>query len=258
MVRKKTVSVVIPVFNEEKTVANVVRAVLTSEIVSEIICVNDGSVDRSLEILKGFGDKIRLINFGNNQGKGAALAAGVRIAGSEIIVFFDADLIGLKKEHIVKLTRPLSANQSSFTLGRLADFPLIPVLFSGQRAYWKKDLNPYLRKIAQTRFGVEVFLNYVFREEKRKIVALKGLNYLRKQKKISSEKVAEAYLDMFKEIFQVMVDIEKSRFKKVNIKLEEEVSFEELFIKLGKVFEDKDFSRKLRRYFSFLKNYRLL
>ena len=71
---KKTVSAIVPVFNEEKTVKVVVETLLASKLISEVICVNDGSTDKGLEILKSFGRKIKLIDLKRNHGKGFALS----------------------------------------------------------------------------------------------------------------------------------------------------------------------------------------
>lgn len=67
---KHSVSAVVPVFNEEKTLRGVVWALLNSKLITEVICVNDGSTDKTREILKSFGRKIVFIDLKENQGKG--------------------------------------------------------------------------------------------------------------------------------------------------------------------------------------------
>jgi glycosyltransferase involved in cell wall biosynthesis len=92
-------SLVIPVYNEEENLENLnqkIKEVLTnSGYQYEIIFVNDGSIDKSFEILKkiaAFGPDIKIINFRKNFGQTAALAAGINHAQGEIIVPLDADL----------------------------------------------------------------------------------------------------------------------------------------------------------------------
>jgi len=87
--KQRTVSAVVPVFNEEKTVAGVIKTLLENALIDEVICINDGSTDKSLSILKEFKDKIQLINLKENQGKGYALVEGIKKAKGEIVVFID-------------------------------------------------------------------------------------------------------------------------------------------------------------------------
>jgi glycosyltransferase involved in cell wall biosynthesis len=86
-------SVVIPCYNEEKTVASVIATVLASPWVGEVIVVDDGSTDGSQSILAAL-DHPRLKVFlqGRNQGKGAALRRGFAEATCEFAVVQDADL----------------------------------------------------------------------------------------------------------------------------------------------------------------------
>jgi glycosyltransferase involved in cell wall biosynthesis len=88
-------SVVMPVFNEEQTVAQVVRSVLAREEVGELICVDDGSSDRSHSVLADMAGKeprLRLSRHEKNRGKGAALRTGIALATFPVVVIQDADL----------------------------------------------------------------------------------------------------------------------------------------------------------------------
>ena len=94
--QRPLISAIIPVFNEEKTVGEIIETLLT-DLVDEIICVNDGSSDESLNILKSFGTNIKLINLKRNYGKGFALAAGIKRAKGDFVAFFDSDLLNLSE-----------------------------------------------------------------------------------------------------------------------------------------------------------------
>lgn len=87
-------SVVIPVYNEAKTVAEIVRRVRATGLAAEIILVDDGSTDGSRAILQSLESppEIRVLFHKKNQGKGAALRTGFGLAQGEIILIQDADL----------------------------------------------------------------------------------------------------------------------------------------------------------------------
>ena len=91
-------SVIIPVLNEEATTRKILEKVILQKTVFEIIVVNDGSTDKTAEILnmlkkiKRFKGKLKIINHKKNLGKGAALCTGIKKAKGECILVQDADL----------------------------------------------------------------------------------------------------------------------------------------------------------------------
>ena len=88
-------SVVIPSYNEEATIAHVVRQVLLLEMVAEVIVVNDCSKDRTGEIVRGLAaadPRVRLLEHKVNQGKTEALKTGFAQVRGEIVIVQDADL----------------------------------------------------------------------------------------------------------------------------------------------------------------------
>ena len=94
------VSIVVPVYNEEANIPELVPrlfAVLdTLDRPSEVICVDDGSRDRSLDLLRGlldrYPDRLRVVELSRNFGQHPAILAGFAIAGGDVIVTIDADL----------------------------------------------------------------------------------------------------------------------------------------------------------------------
>ena len=86
-------SVVMPVFNEEATLSEILDRVLAVDVDKEIILVDDGSTDRSREVIAPYlSDRVRLIEHERNRGKAAALATGFKAARGEIVIIQDADL----------------------------------------------------------------------------------------------------------------------------------------------------------------------
>jgi len=92
MNREPLISVIMPVYNCEKYVAEAIQGVLDQTYKNiELICINDGSIDGSIDILKSFGDKIVLIDSIENGGIGKARNLGIKVATGEFIAFMDAD-----------------------------------------------------------------------------------------------------------------------------------------------------------------------
>jgi len=87
-------SVVIPAYNEESTLANVVGEVLKLPYVLEVIVVDDGSTDGTRQVCEELSrvPKVRIVHMPRNQGKCAALKAGFALSTGEIVIVQDADL----------------------------------------------------------------------------------------------------------------------------------------------------------------------
>lgn len=86
-------SVVIPIYNEIKTLEEIVRRVRAVPVDKEIVAVDDGSTDGSRDLLKKLeGPRLRIFFHEKNQGKAGALATGFREAKGRIVVIQDADL----------------------------------------------------------------------------------------------------------------------------------------------------------------------
>jgi glycosyltransferase involved in cell wall biosynthesis len=86
-------SVVVPVYNENRTILEILRRINRVEIDKEIIVVDDGSTDGTREVLKTVNDPaLRVIFQARNRGKGAALRTGIQAARGDIVIIQDADL----------------------------------------------------------------------------------------------------------------------------------------------------------------------
>jgi len=123
-------SIIIPVFNEEKTVKVLIDLVLKVDlpknITKEIIVINDGSSDNTSLVLKAFKKKeLRVLTQSKNKGKGAAVREGIKKASGEIIIIQDADLEYNPNDYS-KLLQPILEKKTEVVYGsRLLDLEFI-------------------------------------------------------------------------------------------------------------------------------------
>jgi glycosyltransferase involved in cell wall biosynthesis len=111
-------SVVIPVFNEARTIETLLERVLATPYEKEILVVDDGSTDgtRALLAARDGRDGIRVILHERNQGKGAALATGFAAASGDVVLIQDADLEYDPADYPV-LLRPIEDGRADVVFG---------------------------------------------------------------------------------------------------------------------------------------------
>lgn len=114
----KTLTVIIPAYNEENTILKIVEKVKAVEIDKEIIIVDDASTDRTPELLKSVaGDpEIRVFTHPRNMGRGAGLKTGLSHAAGRITIFQDADL-ELDPSNFPRLVRPILDGEHEVVFG---------------------------------------------------------------------------------------------------------------------------------------------
>lgn len=118
----KKLSIIVPVYNEEKTIISVLEQLrgLEIELEKEIIVVDDGSKDNSKKIIEDYikkhkKEKVILISK-KNGGKGSAIRLGFKRAGGDIITIQDADLEYNPRDYI-KLVKPILSNEYKVVYG---------------------------------------------------------------------------------------------------------------------------------------------
>ena len=168
------ISVIIPCYNEEATIGRVVEVAKGMPGVGEVLVVDDGSTDKTAFLAAAAGG--RVLQLPVNQGKGRAMAAGIREARYPYVLFIDGDL-ETTSEELTKLVAPVLTGAADVTVGcpvesfgggfglvvRLARFATrfgaVPLRFplSGQRA-GRRDL--LLRIDFGQGYGVETSMNF--------------------------------------------------------------------------------------------------
>jgi glycosyltransferase involved in cell wall biosynthesis len=111
------ISVLIPVYNEEGTVEEVIKRVGEVDLDKEIIVVDDCSTDRTPQVLSGLAQEgLVVIRHDRNQGKGAAVRTALRAARGDAVVIQDADL-EYDPQDFGKLVEPLVRGQTKVVYG---------------------------------------------------------------------------------------------------------------------------------------------
>ncbi|NJE84362.1 glycosyltransferase family 2 protein [Thermococcus sp. CX2] len=117
MLEGKRITVIIPAYNEEKRILNVLSKI--PEFVDEIIVVDDGSGDNTYGVAGEYSktdSRVKAFRLEKNCGKGCAMREGVNHASGDVIVFMDAD--GQHRpEEIVKLVEPIVNDGADFVIG---------------------------------------------------------------------------------------------------------------------------------------------
>lgn len=114
------VSIIIPVYNEDKTLKKIINKILKIKLPvnKEIILIDDGSSDNSRDIIKKYSKikNFKIILKDKNEGKGAAVISGLKISKGDILLIQDADLEYNPKDYS-KLLAPIISKTSKVVYG---------------------------------------------------------------------------------------------------------------------------------------------
>jgi glycosyltransferase involved in cell wall biosynthesis len=109
-------SVLIPVYNEEPTIDNLLSAVLAVEVEKEVIVVDDCSTDGTAAALERWADKVKVLCHPANRGKGAAVRTALGAATGDAVIIQDADL-EYDPQDYVRLLAPLERREGKVVYG---------------------------------------------------------------------------------------------------------------------------------------------
>lgn len=204
------VSVIIPAYNEESTIAEVIKTTKKVPEIHSIIVVSDGSTDHTVEIARA--QDVKVYKLKKNIGKGGAIKRGFEKTDSDILLFLDADLIGLKPEHIYSLINPIRENSADMTIGifsqgrLLTDLPqLLTPGLSGQRAM-KREIIDIIPHLDLLNYGLEVAINKTVKKYGYRVSQVKLNNMTQKIKEEKYglvegiKKRLQMYLDIVKQL----------------------------------------------------------
>lgn len=113
----RCLSVVMPAYNEEASIASIIAEVLASPYTAELLVIDDASSDRTAEIVASVTDtRVRLLRQEVNQGKGAAIRRGFREAAGPFVIVQDADLEYSPSDY-VQMVGPLLDGRADVVFG---------------------------------------------------------------------------------------------------------------------------------------------
>jgi len=211
-----TVGVVIPAFNEAQNLSRVLNTVRMVSKISRIIVVDDGSTDATIQIADWHAERdgrVLSISLPENRGKAHAMLEGVQALSTDLVIFLDADLIGLQTFHITKLYTPMIDGSckmtiAAFTHGGLltdASHRVFPN-FTGQRCLWRVDAEQALIPLANTRYGVEMGLTIHAKDNNWQVekIIWPGVTHCMKEKKRMVAAGLSSRMQMYRQIIYVL------------------------------------------------------
>lgn len=218
----RTIGVIIPALNEAENLLRVLNVVCALDWVEQIVVVDDGSTDSTLDIARQYAarDKRALaVHISENQGKAAALLTGVQTLRTELVIFLDADLVGLQPCHLEELYKPVNSGSCEMTIatfqhGNLltdASHHFAPNL-SGQRCLSRLKAEQALIPLVTARYGVEVGLTIYARSREWQIknIIWSGVTHRMKEQK---QKVFAGLYSRWQMYRQIMAIVAVPRYK---------------------------------------------
>ncbi|NIM94872.1 MAG: glycosyltransferase [Anaerolineales bacterium] len=167
-----SVGAVISAYNEGQNVHRVLNTLHKIRWIDRIIVVDDGSTDDTYDVVCQYGKvdpRICAIRLSENSGKSEAMWVGAGALDCDVVLFLDADLIGLKERHAKALCTPVLHGEADMVVGSFHPVKKISSQsifinerfanpFSGQRCLRTEDARELLSSLRESGFGVEAGL----------------------------------------------------------------------------------------------------
>lgn len=207
------VTAIIPTLNEKKNITSVIEPLQQSQLIDEIIVVDDGSSDMTAEVARGTG--VRVIRHDRNKGKGVAMITGARATQADILFFADADLLHFTSRHADALLEPVMQGAVGMTVG-LRDrggfltwlLPHVAPVLGGERAI-RRDIFLKLTGKAVSDFGIETIMNAYCRKHRIPVryIPTRGVTQVIKESKYGFWKGFYARMKMFGQIIRAEIEV---------------------------------------------------
>ena len=201
------VAAIVPCYNEQETLAEVLSVLKATPLIDEIIVVSDGSTDETVAISRNL--QLKTIHLRQNRGKGTAMAVGVAHTGAGILVFVDGDILNLTRELLDRLIEPVVSGRSDMNIGIRNRGELVNAfhrrtgpLLSGIRCLRREVFEAVPEEIEG--FAIETALNWSAQQLGARVttLVLRNLKHLVKEKKRGFVKGARARCEMFASVFR--------------------------------------------------------
>ena len=215
----KPVAAIVAAYNEEETIGPIIKTLVDSKLFRDVILISDGSTDHTAEIARREGATL-VHQMPWKHGKGAAMMHGVAHTDAPLLFFLDADLKGLRVDHLKLILDPVLKGKLAMCVGirdrgklamkLAARLPLI----GGERAMQRRIFEDIPDKFMQG-FMVESAMNYFCRSHKLPYgtVELPGLHIRRKMQKVGFWKGLKEYVHMDYQIAKAMLTVRLGRFR---------------------------------------------
>lgn len=171
----KKFSCLIPFYNESTRILPVLKTITEVPMISQIICVDDGSTDNIGETIQKTYPNITLIRLTQNLGKSTAIQKGLEAVANEYILLMDADLKKVKEFEITAALNAVSYHDHiDMLILRRVNAPWFvkldrsDILFSGERILKKTDLATVLTK-SVLRYQLEIAINIYMQENEKNV-----------------------------------------------------------------------------------------
>lgn len=207
------VAAIVPAYNEKDRISAVLDAIKNASRVDEIIVVSDGCTDGTYELVSA--DRaVKAIRHETNRGKGAAMRTGAENTDADVVLFLDADLIGMDGGLVDAMAAPVAEGEADMAIGifrggrgstDLAQF--IAPYISGQRAI-RREVFLGIPKLDQVRSGVETAITKYARAHNLRTVrvALPGCTHCMKEEKLGLVRGFLHRIRMYVDIGRIVLD----------------------------------------------------
>jgi glycosyltransferase involved in cell wall biosynthesis len=201
------VAAIVPAYNEEATLNEVLSVLKAAPAVDEILVVSDGSTDGTVEIARAQG--LRTIHLRENHGKGRAMAIGVAHTVAPILLFVDGDILNLTVGLLDRLVEPVLSGRSDMNVGiRHRGRPINAIqqrtgpLLSGIRCL-RREIFEAVPESHLEGFAIETGLNWACRQlgYRTTTTVMYNLKHLVKEKKRGLIQGSRARIRMFAAVF---------------------------------------------------------